>query len=315
MIEGDILTSRPFDDAIAFGGWSLDLHPPEGIDAPDQQPCVQTPVPWLYDIPLSCCVSRDVVNLMFAGRNLSATHVAFSSTRVMATCAVVGQGVGTAAAHAVEHNIEICDLPRNAPAMQAIQQQLLYDDCFLIGQTHSSACDIATTATISASSESPEGPSIHVISGVTRSVHGARGAPRERCIAGTHRWMSDSTAGLPAWIQLEWSDLITVRGIQLIFDTGLHRHLTLSHHDGYTNRMLWGQPQPETVRDYSVSTCRDDDRWETFVEIHDNYQRLRRHRFASEKLIRKLRVEVTRTNGLDHARIVEIRVEGTRGSG
>lgn len=38
---------------------------------------------------------------MFAGRNISVTHIAFSSTRVMATCSAIGEGVGTFAALAV----------------------------------------------------------------------------------------------------------------------------------------------------------------------------------------------------------------------
>jgi hypothetical protein len=110
LTESDVMESRPFEDAIAYGGWSIDLHPPEGVDAPDERPCVQHPVPHLYDIPLSSCVSASIPNLMFAGRNMSATHVAFASTRVMATCAVVGQGVGTASAYAVKHEIDPCEL-------------------------------------------------------------------------------------------------------------------------------------------------------------------------------------------------------------
>src|SRR5690606_12496115 len=98
LSERDLLESRHFDDALAYGGWSIDTHPPEGIDDPSQPPCTQIPVPHVFDIPLRSCVSAGVDNLMFAGRNISATHVAFASTRVMATCAVIGQGVGTAAA-------------------------------------------------------------------------------------------------------------------------------------------------------------------------------------------------------------------------
>ena len=75
-----------------------------------RKPCRQIPVPYLYDIPLRCCISRDVENLMFAGRNLSASHVAFASTRVMATCAVVGQGVGTAAAIALQRKTSFASI-------------------------------------------------------------------------------------------------------------------------------------------------------------------------------------------------------------
>ena len=310
LTEQDVLESREFRDAIAYGGWSLDLHPPQGVDAPDEEPCVQHPVPHLYDIPLSCCVARDVANLMFAGRNLSATHVAFSSTRVMATCAVVGQGVGTAAAHAVANGISVARLASDETAIENIQQLLLQHDAFLIGRWNGDSNDVATLATISASSEQPGGEAINVISGVTRAVHGDRGVPESRRVAGTHRWMSDPAAGLPTWLQLEWDEPVVVREVQFIFDTGLHRHLTLSHHDGYTSRMHWGQPQPETVRDYSIDIHNSDggDQWNTIVEVVGNFQRQRRHCLSSSQVVRRMRVCVAKTNGLDHVRIVEVRV-------
>ena len=79
LTEADVLRSTTFDDAIAYGGWFIDVHPPMGVDAADEPPCTQHRVPHLYDIPLRACVSRDIENLMFAGRNMSATHIAFAS--------------------------------------------------------------------------------------------------------------------------------------------------------------------------------------------------------------------------------------------
>ena len=307
LTEQDIIGSREFRDAVACGGWSLDLHPPAGVDAPDEPPCTQQPVPFLYDVPLRCCIARDVGNLMFAGRNLSATHVAFSSTRVMATCAAVGQGVGTAAACALQNRIPLRDLADHATAMNSIQQQLLRDDQFLIGCSNSEPADAAQRATATASSELTAGQAANVISGVTRAVHGKGGSPESRRVAGTHRWMSDPAEGLPAWLQLDWPDEIDVSEIQLVFDTGLHRHLTLSHHDGYTSRMQWGCPQAETVRDYTIQFLEHND-WIQAVEVSGNYQRLCRHVWNRAKRIRALRVVVTATNGLDHVRIMEIRI-------
>lgn len=309
LTEQDVLGSREFHDAIAYGGWSIDMHPPEGIDAADLDPCQQHPVPYLYDIPLRCCIARDVSNLMFAGRNLSATHVAFSSTRVMATCAVVGQGVGTAAAYAANHDIPIKDLASNEPALQAIQQRLLRDDAFLIGQTNCDPGDMARLASISASSEFPGGEARNVISGVNRAVEGIRGAPPSRRLTGTQRWMSDPAAGLPAWLQLDWDSAIDVKEIQLVFDTGLHRHLTLSHHDGYTASMQWGKPQSETVRDYFVEVT-DIKGDKSKFEVKQNYLRWRRHRLNVDLPVKSIRVHVTRTNGIDDARIVEVRAFG-----
>jgi hypothetical protein len=306
LTEQDVMESRPCHDAIAYGGWSIDLHPPEGVDAPEQEPCEQHPVPWLYDIPLRSCVSRDVPNLMFAGRNISATHVAFASTRVMATCAAIGQGVGTAAALGISRGIEPCAMAQNSNFVADLQRRLLVDDCYLIGRDAIGRCGPASGAKIAASGARPEAGGALVASGQTRSVHGTRGAPPDRAAPGLHRWMSDT---LPAWIQFEWQEPTVFETIQIIFDTGLHRHLTLSHHDGYTRtRMLWGRPQPETVRDYRIeglpANAAD---WAPIVEVTGNYQRRCRHAVNGSQRWQAVRVVVTATNGLDHARICEVR--------
>ncbi|MCB9937305.1 MAG: FAD-dependent oxidoreductase [Planctomycetaceae bacterium] len=305
--QRDLESSRSFPDAIAYGGWSMDLHPPSGVDAPNEEPCVQHVLPYLYDIPLRCCVARDITNLMFAGRNMSATHVAFSSTRVMATCAVVGQGVGTAAALAIKKSVQPREIAANSGLVNDIQQQLLCDDAFLIGRVNETSGDLARLAQVSASSEQSGGVAINVVSGQTRSVHGERGVTPERTTAGLHRWMS--LAGeLPAWIRFDWDEPQSLHHIQLVFDSGLHRHLTLSHHDGYSAKMLWGQPQPETVRDYTVQILNNGN-WSTAFEVVGNYQRLRRHTFEPETATSAVRIIVTGTSGLDHARIMEVRIE------
>lgn len=305
--EQDLMESRAFPDAIAYGGWPIDTHPPEGIDAPDQPPCHQIPLPHLYDIPLRACLSADLENLMFAGRNISATHVAFASTRVMATCAVVGQGVGTAAAAAVREGIPPAALPGRPDVMQRIQQQLLRDDAYLIGRVNEDPGDVARQARVEASSEQPLGPAANVLSGETRAVFGPKGAPPGRALESTNRWMSDPRAGLPAWIELRWERPVRPAEVRLVFDTGMHRPLTLTHSDAYAARMVWGRPQPETVRDYAIEGW-DGKAWRPLVEVTGNYQRLRVHRIADAPQVERLRVRVLATNGLDHARIVEVRV-------
>ena len=305
LAEQDVLESSPADDAIAFGGWSIDLHPPEGVDAVEQPPCEQHPVPWLFDIPLRCCVSRDLDNLMFAGRNQSATHVAFASTRVMATCAVTGQGVGTTAGFAVTRGIGLGELIHDRRAINQVQQRLLRDDAFLIGLPHREAHDVAPKSRITASSSQEAGPPINVISGLTRSVHGERGVPPDRRDTGTHRWMSDPSAGFPAWVMFEWEQAVRLAGVRLVFDTGMHRHLTLSHHDGYTKRMCWGRPQPETVRDYAIELF-DGLQWKLIGSIESNYQRQRGHRFEVPRTATAVRISVLSTNGIDHARLMAV---------
>ena len=209
---------------------------------------------------------------MFAGRNISATHIAFASTRVMATCAVVGQGVGTAAAFASRHNLFPSDLYIREEIVSGIQQQLLKDDAYLVGILNNDPEDLARAAQITASNEQTGGEATQVVSGQTRSVHGKQfpddsliedtvelkgnnlciHAPSDRAFPASHRWMSDPRKELPAWIAFEWEYPIDLHEIILVFDTGLHRLLTLTHASGYAKRMKWGQPQPETVKDYNI---------------------------------------------------------------
>ncbi len=345
LTANDVLGSRPFPDAIAFGGWPIDTHPPEGVDAPAEAPCTQHHVPWLYDLPLRSCVAATLRNLFFAGRNISATHLAFASTRVMATCAAMGQGVGTAAALALRAGVAPADIAADSDLIARLQQQLLRDDAFLLGAANCDPADLARRAAVTASSAQPGGEPALVLSGRTRAVHGpapaahaAAGpanhwesvleeletgrarphytvAPPDRARPGTHRWMSDPAAGLPAWLELRWPEPVAVREVGLIFDTGLHRFLTLSQADGYTRRMHWGEPQPETVRDYrlEVETTAAPGTWRTVHTERGNYQRRRVHRLVAAEApaladIRALRLVVTATHGLDHARVCEVRV-------
>ncbi len=337
LTETDVLASRPFPDAIAFGGWPIDTHPPEGVDAPDQAPCHQHPVPHLYDIPLRCCVAPTLRNLFFAGRNLSATHIAFASTRVMATCAVVGQGVGTAAALALREGVDPAEIAARPDLMNRIQQRLLRDDAYLVGRLNDDDQDRARLAVARASSHQPRAGPEAVLSGQTRSVHGSgapstaetgnlwhevlqgqspghapsrcASAPPDRAHPGLHRWMSDPAAGLPAWIELRWPGAVAVDEVQVIFDTGLHRFLTLSQADGYTRKMLWGRPQPETVRNYTLEG-ETPSGWVVFASVTDNHQRRRVHRLPAQQRCTALRLTVLATQGIDHARVCELRVYG-----
>ncbi len=334
LSEGEVLRSEPFADAIAFGGWPIDTHPPEGVDAPDLAPCTQNHLPYLYGIPLRSCIATNPSNLMFAGRNISATHIAFATTRVMATCAVIGQGVGTAAAQAIDVGLSPNELANDAAQCGRLQQQLLRDDCYLLGVRNADEDDLVRQADqITASSHQSGAEPDNVRSGQTRSVHGKEGhephelganlwddvlakddghdaavtqAPADRAFKGLHRWMSDPEQGMPAWIEVIWAEPVTIRTVQLIFDTGLHRLLTQSGADGYTAKMQWGQPQEETVRDYMISWGAEGDA----IEVTGNYQRLRRHRFDAPIHTQSLRIQVNATNGLDHARIMEIRAYG-----
>jgi hypothetical protein len=293
--EGDVLEGHLPEDEVAYGGWWIDMHPPAGVDAVAEFPCEQVEVPHLYGIPLRSLYSRNIENLFFAGRNISATHVAFASTRVMGTCATVGQAVGTAAAYACRTGIHTAAALASEPHIQAIQQMLLRDDAFLPGIRNEDPEDLARFARIQASSEQPDAPAGALTDGVTRATS-ARMHPTLADAA--HQWRS---VGLPAWVELVWPRPQRIRSVQLIFDTGFERELTLTMSDLYNRRMIHG-PQPETVADYALSTP---DGWTEAVT--GNYQRRRVHEFREPLITDRLRVTVTCTHGDPCARIFEIR--------
>ena len=104
LTQNDVRAGGRFPDLVAYGGWSMDDHHPGGF-LTREQPTIYHPAPSPYGIPYRCLYSRNVENLMFAGRNISVTHTAMSSTRVMATCGAIGQAVGTAASIALRDEI------------------------------------------------------------------------------------------------------------------------------------------------------------------------------------------------------------------
>ena len=133
MTQQDVETCPRFPDTVAYGGWQIDNHLPGGfrMDAKGGAHLQKRRLSEPYPIPFRSLYSKNIENLMFAGRNISATHMALSSTRVMATCAVMGQAAGTGAAVALRHGC----LPAEVTArhMAELQQLLLEDGCFIPG--------------------------------------------------------------------------------------------------------------------------------------------------------------------------------------
>ena len=294
LTQDDVTSGRIFADQVAYGGWWLDLHPPSGVDAMDEEPCVQHEIPGLYSIPLRCLYSRNVANLFFAGRNISATHVAFASTRVMATCALMGQAVGTTAAMLSPETSEIAAV--TPTQLGKIQQALLKDDTFLPGLTGLDKTDYAHRATLRVSSEAPDAPAAYLRNGTTRRTDATWGKWSHS--AGNY-WQSNA---LPAWLELEWPETMPLREIHLTFCTGLERELTLTPSDKVTSKTIRG-PQPETVRDYNLVLD-----GKTVLEVRENHQRKRRHFLGKNASAKTARIEILASNGLPAARVFEIRV-------
>ncbi|MBN2153710.1 MAG: FAD-dependent oxidoreductase, partial [Candidatus Lokiarchaeota archaeon] len=119
LTERDIIEARVFDDwVVAKAHFNFDIHHLEssGLDPTGVQQKFPQPKP--YTIPYRCLVPKRVDNLLLAGRNISGTHVAHSSFRVMPICANVGQAAGIAAALCASRGVRPRDL--EAAAIQRI---------------------------------------------------------------------------------------------------------------------------------------------------------------------------------------------------
>jgi len=167
--QQDVVEQRAHDDAVAFGGWSIDLHPADGVFS-EKPGCNQWHAKGVYQIPYRTLYSRNIPNLFLAGRIISATHVAFGSSRVMATCAHIGQAVGLAAAEC--HRAGVAPRALTEPGrMRQLQRALLRTGQHIPGLRLQDAEDLAPRATLSASSEfklaalAPDGPLVKLTDG------------------------------------------------------------------------------------------------------------------------------------------------------
>jgi len=107
--EQDITDYVVYPDASAPTTWTIDLHYPDPKNTehfPDMEfksIAVHKKI-HPYPIPYRCFYSRNVDNLFMAGRNISVTHVALGTVRVMRTTGMMGEVVGMAASVATKHN-------------------------------------------------------------------------------------------------------------------------------------------------------------------------------------------------------------------
>ncbi len=95
--QQDIVEQRHHYDAVAFGGWSIDLHPADGVFS-ERPGCDQWHAKGIYQIPYRCLTPKGVENLLVSGRGISADVDAHSSLRIMPTVVCIGQAAGMAAA-------------------------------------------------------------------------------------------------------------------------------------------------------------------------------------------------------------------------
>ena len=255
--ECDILEHRQFDDAVAYGGWCVDLHAPHGLLDFDVLPSDCHHFTGVYTIPYRSYYSRNIRNLFLAGRDISTSKLGLASTRILGCCAVGGQAVGTAAALCVKYNV----LPRElAPHIPEVQQLILKDDGFLPNILNQDEKDFARKATFTASSAKANGAPQNVVNGVSRKLGDE-----------TNAWISDGLSANGETLCMKLDAPHTISELRLTFDSNFAYPIRVTMSANRQAQQRIGVP-PELVKDYTITAFRNGKAVYT-KEIKDNHQR------------------------------------------
>ncbi len=292
LSEGDIRGNRRHPDGVAYGGWPMDDHVPGGLNAKGSVPSRVMSYDGFYSIPYRCYYSKNIDNLMMAGRCISATKLGLSSARVMGTCAVGGQAVGTAAAMAATYGITPREVGENR--IGELRRRLLRDDCYIPGCFNDDPADMARSAAVTASSWQDGYEPEKVISGIARFEDGD-----------PHLWVSKGLSEDGEWLKLSFASQ-EVSEIRLSFDPNLSEEKSISMSKAYLDEEVPGTP-PELVRDFKLILT-DGGRivWER--DVKDNYQRQLILRPDQAQKADCVELHVTATNGDADVRIYEVRI-------
>lgn len=292
LTENDILGKTPFPDAVAYGGWPMDIHAEGGFWNKEAYPTNFLRFEGCYAIPYRCYLPRGVDNLMAAGRIISATHMAFGSARVMGTCAVGGQAVGTAAAMAIGQGCLPIDI---LGQVEKLQQLLLRDDCYIPGICNRDEVDLARRAQVAASHDAAPFFARNVINGIARSEGDA-----------VNLWQAP-VAEKP-WLELRLPEPHALREIQLRLDSDLsnERQLQVSL-DKSIREIPFDKPIPVLLREYELLLYVGE-RLKKRIAVRENAYRFVRHLLTEPVRADRVRLCPLATGGAAQARVFEIRL-------
>jgi len=250
ITQNDVSSEGKFEDIVAFGGWSMDDHHPEGIKYPGK-PTIFHPAPSPYGIPYRSLYSKNIDNLFFAGRNISATHAAMSSTRVMATCSLLGQAVGTAAAIATQNSLSPRGVYQNK--LNELQTQLQADDCWLPGKKRSISelCQKSELLSSCADAET-------VRNGFDRTI----GENANYC-----------TVKENDYLEYRFEHAEEISKIRIIFDSDLSR-IARNMLSNYPKDMPKYNPPETLIKSFALTIEAENGKTTEIFNTNNNYQRL-----------------------------------------
>jgi len=123
-----VVKARKCLDAVGHGFFAVDIHDPNGGGHSTWVEYERTPpVGQSYHIPLGMCLNEQIPNLAVAGRCASSSHEAHGSVRIQTHCMVMGQGLGTAVALALDSGTTLAEV--QLPKLQSL---LVKDGVYLV---------------------------------------------------------------------------------------------------------------------------------------------------------------------------------------
>ncbi|AZQ62749.1 FAD-dependent oxidoreductase [Flammeovirga pectinis] len=287
--EKDMTQHKNFYDAVAFGGWSLDEHNPGGIENISEPPSYfHYHFKSIYQFPFRSLYSKNISNLMFAGRNVSQTHIALSSSRIMATCALQGQAVGTAATLCVQHATTPKDI--GTKYINQLQEQLLRDDAFIPNKVANDNADLAKQASTLFADSTSSGNILNLTNGISRDINGE-----------INHWQSKNTS---AEIQLEWDTPLNISKIELKCDTNLSRNIMMRKDS--RNDALYGNSIPKEMLKTLSIQGRVNGKWIDLGGINQNKTRLIKFSFDTQK-VTAIKINLKETYGAKKIKLFEVR--------
>ncbi|MBB3699924.1 FAD-dependent oxidoreductase [Flammeovirga yaeyamensis] len=287
LSERDLVDHKHFEDAVAFGGWSLDEHNPGGLENMKEPPSYfHKQFSKVYEIPFRSLYSKNINNLMFSGRNISQTHIALSSTRVMATCALMGQATGTAASMCIKKKTS----PRGIyqKYMNDLQDILLMNDAFIPNRPSNLKNDQFKKANKIIASSTGSGDVELLKDGWSRDLQKS-----------TNHWMSK---GLPAEVQCEWDEAVDLSSVIIKCDTNVKVNIMMRH--VYKNKIYTDKVPPEMLKSLSLE-ARVNGKWVELGDVDNNQTRRICFEFDQIKTT-GLRIKLKETYGADAAKLFEI---------
>ena len=288
--EVDMLSYKEFDDAIAWGGWSLDEHCPGGIsNMTEPASYFHKKFTRPYQIPYRCIYSKNIDNLFFAGRNISVSHIALSSTRIIETCMGVGQAAGVAAAMCIERDIAPRDIYNLH--IDELQERMLSEDYYIPYIAAKDPNNKAKVAKITPSS-TLSGDVKNLVNGIARD---------RRELNQINHWCSKGTE---ASLNLKWDKKVDLSRIELKFDTNVNRHIMM--HKNPAKSLKQSQVIPiELVKSFTIK-AKIGSEW---VEIAKNDDNIRRYVPISFDKIStdEIMIELHSTYGANNIKVFELR--------